>query len=359
MTTPHRILRFLGLGALIVAATTVPLQPPSPAAAQTVTCGDQPATIVAARPGRISGTAGPDVIVGTPGDDTIVARAGNDVICGGGGNDRIVAGGGDDTIVVTDAPAGGWSIDGGGGQDTLQVATGDDADAVRFSADGVQNAVLVQNIQAVTSSRGTFQRVEHALVRTFDGNDRVRTVGTDLLALRSIAVDLAAPGSIGFDLDTVTFEADGERTVRVVSDDLGTRFLGMGGLAITVSNGDGGDQIGVGLTGGPHLVDARGYDAASALVLTTGDLDDVVLGSPRTEFVSSGGGDDVVRVGRGGSRIDGGDGDDILVGGVDLDFFSGGAGDDIMIGRGGTFEVADGGPGTDVAVGIDSLVNVP
>ncbi len=86
-----------------------------PAAAQTESCGGQPATIVGTTGNdRLVGTPNADVIVGFGGADVIIGRGGNDIICGGFGRDSITGGAGDDLIV------------GGPGPDTLTGGPGDD-----------------------------------------------------------------------------------------------------------------------------------------------------------------------------------------------------------------------------------------
>jgi hypothetical protein len=99
------------------------------------TCGGRPATLLAGRSGRVTGTPRTDVIVGTAGPDVLIGRGARDVICGRGGDDELRGGPGNDRLA---GEAGDDEIIGGPGRDRVggglgadRIVTGAEDDLVR------------------------------------------------------------------------------------------------------------------------------------------------------------------------------------------------------------------------------------
>jgi Ca2+-binding RTX toxin-like protein len=113
-----------------------------------VDCNGVPATIVAAAPGHIQGTAAKDVIVGSTGDDQIDGLGGDDLICAGEGNDTIAWGDGGGSDVV----------EGQGGEDTLLFSGSSDNERITLSASGVR-LVLARDVSSVTLDVGETERI--------------------------------------------------------------------------------------------------------------------------------------------------------------------------------------------------------
>lgn len=175
------LLRALLNGRLLlsVIAATCAFAAAVPVAAQPApTCNGLPATIVAAGPGRLDGTAAPDVIVGSNGDDTIVGAGGDDTICAGDGADTIVWRPGD----------GADRVAGDGGADLVQVTGSDAADLIMLSAVGQALRVAHAGLTALD-----VQNVERASVSGLNGADQL-TVG-DLTGTAVLKVDLHLGGS--------------------------------------------------------------------------------------------------------------------------------------------------------------------
>jgi Ca2+-binding RTX toxin-like protein len=116
--------------ALVAAMTIASIAVSLPAAAASIRCHGEKATIVGTdHNDTLPGTAGPDVIAALGGDDIVDGRGGNDLICGGAGADHLSGGagtdriyGGLDRVLLTDegiTERTGDTLDGGLGSDKL------------------------------------------------------------------------------------------------------------------------------------------------------------------------------------------------------------------------------------------------
>ncbi len=100
----------------------------------------------------INGTSGDDLIIGSSVKDVIWAGAGNDLVEGGGGANSIHAGDGDDVMRFVDgqdAPLGSF-MDGGAGQDTIYLFNFTSATDTQFDLSGV-NFVSVERLDFGTA----------------------------------------------------------------------------------------------------------------------------------------------------------------------------------------------------------------
>lgn len=86
--------------------------------------------------------------------------------------------------------------------------------------------------------------------------------------------------------------------------------------------------------------------SSNALVISTGNTFDLILGGPVGQTITSGGRDDCVFGGGGNDSISGGAQNDTLFGGNGNDTLNGGAGTDICYG----------GPGTDIFISCETQI---
>ena len=81
-------------------------------------------------------------------------------------------------------------------------------------------------------------------------------------------------------------------------------------------------------------------------VLSLGDEDDLIIGSPYDDDIEAGGGNDIIDALAGNDHVEGGDGDDHINGGDGDDVLVGGLGDDVVFGGNGD-DLIQGGEGHD------------
>lgn len=210
------------------------------------------------------------VLEATPYDDYIVGYETDDVLTGGGGNDSLYGGEGNDTL---DGGSGNDLLDGGTGNDTYIWGRGSGSDVV------VEQAATAGEINCIQLTEGV------------DENDlRLMIGGEDLyLSIKDTDDQLRIKGWFAAEpagVDELRF-ADG-----------------------TVWN----------------------RSAILSRMSVTSNTDDYLVGTPNSDLLAGGGGNDTIY---------GFDGDDILDGGADNDYLYGGQGNDTLIGGDGYDELYD------------------
>lgn len=211
-----------------------------------------------------------------------------------------------------------------------------------------------------------------------DPETPIRTVGgLPLIETQDLGVEIGADGQpillrglesgvIGGVLGTDALErlvlsalntegAEGERW-RIGQDDEGNVLLvGPDGTTLAIAEIE---QLALALGEADHIVEVGNLSATGiadgAIVIETGDGDDVVLVAPdedvdRGIHVYGGAGDDTLMGGNRDDVLYGGEGDDLLIGGAGDDTLIGGDGDDTLIGGPGS-NFVDGGEGSDTAI---------
>lgn len=299
----------------------------------------------------------PDLLFGGRGNDSAAGGAGADYIDGGLGDDRL-DGGSDDDVVIgnhgSDSAGGGPgdqdAVRGDLGHDLLDGGLGA-ADVVSFA--GASEGVAVNLPQGFAKGDGQdrlggFEAVvdsafsgsgptgEATVVRrsTIDRSPSLAVGGSasaDEIALDFDGSSILVYGGTGFGPEQVggCDAPDGSGVVRCGADlDL-----------ITVSTGDGDDIVRIG--GVPHHIEVRVDGGPGSDAIYGGGGSDVVEAGDDSaaDVLSGGGGDDAliaartdrpVPVGSGRGTMLGGGGDDVLVGGdpCDGDIYDGGPGAD-------------------------------
>jgi Ca2+-binding RTX toxin-like protein len=236
------------------------------------------------------------------GHDGIRTGDGNDTVTSGDGNDHLITGKGVDVI------------DGGAGDDRWEAdksfATSAQAINIDLTKAGVQLAYL---------GGATVRGIEMLTLKTGDGNDSVRTVGTVLANTGTHGHNDQIDTGDGSDAVTVT----GGRDIVV---------MGAGTDTLTV------DWSLIGRSMGTYDVNGTGG------VVLTGSLEagysGIYFGDDwryynRLDFsgvehfiIRSGGGNDGIRTGDGNDTVTSGNGNDHLITGKGVDVIDGGAGDD-------------------------------
>jgi hypothetical protein len=235
------------------------------AAASSVSCLGQPATIVSSFEQQVTGTDGPDVIVSAGGD--VDAGSGDDLVCITQSEGHVRAGAGDDLVTSEGVEASHWTyvelgegadhFRGGGAVDTVYADSpdGDDVDRDEILTAG--------GVDIVYSGGGGTANSD--VVRTGSGDDRIVVVPP--------SADGAVDSGAGYDL--VSFDL----TTPIPTDwhfDIASRTTARGGLTSTWSEtievlgfvADNGAATGEGST-----LAVTGSDHADRLVLYGGGLD--------------------------------------------------------------------------------------
>jgi Ca2+-binding RTX toxin-like protein len=338
----------------------------------------------------LGGASGHDRICGGPGDDRIEGGKGNDLLYGGSGDDRLEGGRGSDKAIAggpgRDRLSGGRGndfADGGPGADSVDGGLGDD----RVSGGSSGRDRVVGGHGSDRASGGTGNR---DVVRGDLGRDRLDggRGGRDIVSYAS------ASGAVTVDLPRGVAKGDGRDLLRRFEQVVDSPFSGLpsegpavvrgraidGTTTLAVNGGPGGeymaisaDRSGYVVTGEsgslPIAVEGCTPDGASGAVRCPGEVDIIT--------VSSGGGDDIVRIaqnlpprvrvrldgGEGADTLYGGSGDEVIEGGDDgdPDLLIGRAGDDALVGArtdlhvpvGSGRSTMIGGSGSDVMVGGD------
>jgi Ca2+-binding RTX toxin-like protein len=333
---------------LCVIAAACALSAAVPAAAQPASsCAGLPATIVASAPGRLDGTAGPDVIVGSDGDDTIVGAGGDDTICAGDGADTIAWRPGD----------GADKLAGEDGDDRVLVTGSDAAEAITLSAVGQALRIAHAGLTALD-----VQTVEAASVSVLAGADQVSVGDLTGTAVAEVTLVLGGSQANGGDGDADSVVVEGTQAADAVTIAGEPGRVIVRGLAATVN-----------ISGIDSALDSLRLSARE------GDdtLDTVALSEPAPQFpfkiflslvsIGSGTAPLVAAQGEAASQatpaallaagiisltLDGGPGVDTLGGSQGADRFVGGPGDDIaLMGAGDDLFQWDPGDGSDTVDG--------
>ena len=291
--------------------------------------------------GTQAGVFGPGIgsILGGPGDDVIDMGEGNDGdflgdwIDGGPGNDTVDLGPGNDKNVAEQTFP-------NGGNDTVLGGAGDDQDVFAGDGDDVVDGGS-GNDQSLFGSEGTDTirggPDQDSLETEFDdfGDTIEGNSGDDTLTVAEGPVGFPFPsntdllsGGTGRDTAAATagtqsgviFTADG------VADDgyanAPTRTANVGTDIEVLS----GTQSNDALTGGPGVIDIRGF--AGDDTLTAGPAPTTLNAGSGADLLNGGPLDDLLLGGQGADTLGGNDGNDMLNGGNDGDAISGGNGRD-------------------------------
>ena len=231
-----------------------------------------PAAVSAQSECTISGTDGRDVLRGTSGDDVICGFGGNDVLLGGSGNDTLLGGpgndvlqggsdhdvlegdSGDDLLLAEsgdDQLTGGEGDDqlnGGPGNDTLDSRDGDGfvdmvycgggldgvvADAVDVIVSGCESVVTNTDPVAADDSAATTEDTPLELPLAGPGSPAENDIDADGDSLTVVAVDAATGGTVSIVGAVIRFVPDPNLC-----------GVGAGGFDYTVSDGEGGSDVG-------------------------------------------------------------------------------------------------------------------
>ena len=322
---------------------------------------------------RLLGQRGSDRMSGGPGSERLVGGRGNDLIRGGRGGDSAEGGLGDDRLF------------GGGGSDSVSGDLGNDrlfggrgeADVLRgdFGRDLIDGGRGASDLGSFSGTGEEGVAVDLAAGRAGgDGRDRLRRIEN---IVGSAFAD-SIRGSGGANL--IDGGAGDDRLFGGPAGDAGpdTAFGGPGadrcaafeaedscegtapqpprtGTSVSLTRGLAGDHL---VVRGTRRADSvRLLRRGGALLVADGSGIDQVAGSGCSHptpavascpllrslqfaLVTTGAGDDLVRIGQSVSqgvrvRVAGGAGGDRLVGGRGADVIEGGAGDDLLLGRGG------------------------
>jgi len=306
----------------------------------------------------LSGAAGHDYMNGEAGNDTLDGATGNDSLSGGDGNNTLTGGEGNDSIT---AGAGIDSMSGGAGDDYLNPGLGSDTNLsggdgqdtvsyyrsgeVQVSLDGVPNdgqaalgeadnvGIDVENVATGDGSDTITGSAANNVLYAGGGNDTLSGLaGKDKLH------GLAGSDTLnGGDGDDKLFDGDEADTLLggagddyldgsdYVSADVFSGGPGIDQLlvyrdadvAVTLNNNQADD-------GAPGESDNVKSDVED---ITTGEGDDIIVGTAAANEISTGAGHDRITAGSGSDWINGGRGADTLNGnaGVDSIYGEGGA----------------------------------
>ncbi|PYF06285.1 Ca2+-binding RTX toxin-like protein [Rhodobacter viridis] len=358
----------------------------------TVAAGDGNDTLIGGSGADVlAGENGADSLTGGAGNDTLQGGAGADTLAGGTGADSIVAGDGDDRIVLGSS-FGNDTVDGG---ETGETA-GDTLDGSGL-ASGV--AVTFSGTEAGTVVSGTdtlsFTAIEHVILGA--GNDTV-TGNTGAESIASGAGNDLLDGGAGNDTltgdagnDTITggtgndclsggtesdyfiiANLDGTDTIAGGEDTYDFDMIGFStsgvGVHVTFTGSEAGTwSFGVGGSGSFTQIEGIwGSDAAdtldagaatSAVTLTGGAGDDIVIGGSGDDHFNGGDGNDTETGGAGNDTLNGDAGNDCLSGGSGDDWLLGGSGNNTLIGGDGNdyFNAFSGSNSVDGGAGNDTI----
>lgn len=348
----------------------------------------------------LAGENGADSLSGGAGNDTLQGGAGADVLAGGTGADSIAAGDGDDRIVLAatfgnDTVAGGElgetagdTLDGSGLATGVNVTfSGAEAgtlvsgtDTLGFTA--IEHLILGAGNDTVTGSTGAESIASGAgndLLSGGAGNDTLTgdagndtlTGGTgndclsggtdsDYFIIANLdGIDTIAGGEDNYDFDMIGFSTSGGGVhVTFTGAEAGTwSFTGSGSGSFTQIEGIWGSEAADTLDAGA---------ATSAVTLTGGGGDDILIGGTGDDHFNGGDGNDTETGGAGNDTLNGDAGNDSLSGGAGDDWLLGGSGNNTLIGGDGNDYVnafsgansVDGGAGNDTILlgdGADTI----
>ena len=328
---------------------------------------------------RLLGSVANDQLYGSGGNDRLDARANSDFVDGGDGNDVISAGSGQDTVyggLGHDIIAGGhgddflqggagsdlYAFNGGDGSDTIvdeaELPLSSDIDTLSFGhglapfdikgyvdahtgdlvlrADGSDQLRIswfdpFEGFAQIETRRiERVQFIDGATVRVFDLAGMVDSLSGALRAADAgTAISLFTPATASFELTSSLVAGGAEAEAyanRCNPFDVGVNIVGGVGddsfigtpLSDTINAGEGNNFVQSG----------EGDDR-----VTTGGGQDSILAGGGNDTVTSGGGDDIVALGDGNDEVTGGTGNDALFGegGDDTYLFNVGDGVDTIV----------------------------
>ena len=322
----------------------------------------------------LAGTTEGDLLLGLGGDDRLEGGAGDDSLFGGKHHDTLEGGAGEDTLYggrgndILEGGAGADIMDGGGGIDTISYASYEDNDdpTAGIDANLAKNSFSRGDAKGDSIAAGALGSVENLIGSR--GNDRL-SGDAGVNTLTGGLGDDYFYGNAGDDIleggggtDRYTFEGSyGADTIQEDPDGGVLHFLNAEGLGdfrfsradnndvtiTTVSNsvtgsvtilavayGDGRYTLQHG-TGSATTTLGRltvATPEGGTIAASTGDLQDLMVGSIGGDTLQGQGGNDMLYGGGGGDRLEGGAGNDMLYGGDGVDNLYGGENDDILSG---------------------------
>ncbi len=262
----------------------------------------------------LDGKGGDDVILGGEGDDTMISGgAGNDRLYGESGNDKLFGGASDDILT---GGSGNDELYGGGGDDTYVYSRGDGQDTIEDHAphgggqdDGTDTLEFGVGISLSDIVLGHGIAMEDMTVR-LRGAD-------DLDALSDTVITIVGGWGLTDSARRIEYLAFADGT-RVDISGLKHGWHGDGGNNVSNGDDDEGDFLSGG--GGNDILNGRGGR-------------DVILGGEGNDTLSGGWGADLLLGGAGNDTLTGGQGADLLLGdaGSDTYVYNRGDGQDTIV----------------------------
>ncbi|WP_017804098.1 Calx-beta domain-containing protein, partial [Nodularia spumigena] len=297
----------------------------------------------------INGGGDDDYLDGASGNDTINGDAGNDTIYGGSGDDTISGHAGNDYLIGQD---GNDTINGGGDDDYLDGGSGNDilnGDAGNDSLSGGDGNDILNGgdgDDTIISDAG------NDTINGGSGTDRYAADYSDRLVGLTMTYDSATVnGSIvvGTETDTFTSIENFDYFRGTNFDDI---IVGSPTSDYYISGGAGNDTIS-GNAGSDYLYGEDGNDTINGGgdddYLIGGSGNDTINGDAGNDTIYGEDGDDTISGHAGNDYLIGQDGNDTINGGGDDDYLDGGSGNDILNGGGdsGEIDYISGGSGSD------------
>lgn len=289
--------------------------------------------------GLLTGTTGNDILQGHDGDDIIASGVGDDILRDGQGSDVMTGGAGEDVFILSADGALDTITDFTLGEDTLDLSLWPmlrDISQLQFSLrpDGME-ITYGDEVLVVLSADGTTIDYRDLTPEDVIGLPRFPIIAvpgypgppTPVIAPGQPPVDPERDAG-GPNSNLTTLEVIADKNADVIRDGLGGDVQDNAASGMLLS-GDNRDNV---LTG------AAGFD-----VLFGGAGDDHLHGMGGNDSLFGNSGNDVMDGGRGADTLFGGDGNDIIFGGNGQDYVNGGDGDDVVFG----------GTGDDVLIGGD------
>jgi Ca2+-binding RTX toxin-like protein len=306
---------------------------------------------------NLQGEDGNDTLIGGDGNDTLTGASGDDQLLGGTGNDNLYGGGqygGSGGNDILDGGAGNDNLVGGFGSDTYLFGRGDGQDAINNDSDGwngtadptVGKQDILQFKAGIAPSEVVVSRTGDSLILKIAGTTDQVTVSnyfnSEGYAARGWAIE-----QIRFDDGTV-WGIEAIKALVLSSTDGNDNLIGYATNDV-ISGGAGSDHI-EGRAGNDTILGGDGNDTGEwqGQVYAYGGL-------------SGGAGNDLMDGGAGNDTMSGDDGDDTLIGADGNDTLDGGAGGDVLDGGAGN-DTLNAGAGNDTYVfglgdGQDSITN--
>lgn len=316
----------------------------------------------------VSGDSGNDIVVGADGADMLYGGFGNDSVSGGRGDDRLT---GDEGSDILAGGTGDDEIVAGAGDDTIKYQRGDGRDVlidamtaewvtVWISGQGGQNGYVVGPDGKIThSTLGTLFDGQTWSARTrYDietGTLTVHRPANPAITVANSGTDTLEFG-MGIDINDIQFKSSGNDLIVGIEgsgamvaafDSLSDQIVLKEWLSGTNPGAKGAIEKFVFFNTGVVDTSASGYQLKGGS--DGNDSGAGVTGSAsRKNWITGGGGDDVIVGAELDDILNGNSGRDTLSGGAGADALLGGVGDDVLIGGAGA-DILVGGGGFDTA----------